>query len=254
VISALSINGNLKGYFFYVCLKLLLGKAKVVEYDEISHMQEPILPDCFYFRRAYNSLFGSATVCTTPISIIPLNVRRQPPVDESITCICGRPYNPDNEDNPMHLCPRFGCRRWYHTNCLKKNGYISDKSSGERTQEFLDIPQARIGRIPLDLLQLASVPIIKGGPEHGVVGNIKTTCEAREWVQLYAGTPWSESRPGLLMNGITLDRWLDGLDGVEVEDLIYPDDESGSESFAQKKLQKSKVPPPFVCPSCEKPI
>jgi hypothetical protein len=58
----------------------------------------------------------------------------------------------------------------------------------------------------------------------------------------------------LLMNGITLDRWLDGLDGVEVEDLIYPDDENGSESFVQRKLQKSKAPPPFVCPSCEKPI
>jgi hypothetical protein len=134
------------------------------------------------------------------------------------------------------------------------NGYISGKSSDERTQEFLDIPQARIGRIPPDLLPLACVPIIKGGPEHGVVGNIKTTCEAREWAQLYAGTPRLENRPGLCINGITLDRWLDGLDGVEVEDLIYPDDESGSENFAQKKLQKSKVLPPFVCPSCEKPI
>jgi len=57
------------------------------------------------------------------------------------------------------------------------------------------------------------------------------------------------------MNGITLDRWLDGLDGVEVEELIYPDDERGSESFfARKKLQNAEALPPFICPSCEKPV
>lgn len=57
------------------------------------------------------------------------------------------------------------------------------------------------------------------------------------------------------MNGMTLDRWLDGLDGVEVEELIYPDDESGSESFyAQKRCQPEESSLSYVCPSCEKPI
>jgi hypothetical protein len=155
----------------------------------------------------------------------------------------------------MHLCPRFGCKRWYHEHCLHENGFISTKSPDERLRDFLDIPQARLPRVPPDLLRLACVPIIRGGPTHGVVGNVKTACEGREWAQLYAGMPWAESRPGLLINGITLDRWLDGLDGVEVEELIYPDDESGSASFlARRRAQKEEAPPPYICPSCEKPV
>jgi hypothetical protein len=72
---------------------------------------------------------------------------------------------------------------------------------------------------------------------------------------LYARTPWSESRPGLLLNGITLDRWLDGLEGVEVEDLIYPDDECESENFvARKRAQAEEVQPLFICPTCKKAI
>ena len=155
----------------------------------------------------------------------------------------------------MHFCPRFGCRRWFHESCLHENGHILNKSSDERTREFLDIPQARVSRVPPDLLRLACAPIIKGGPTHGVVGNVKAVCEARQWAQLYSGTPWSESRPGLLMNGITLDRWLDGQEGIEVEELVYPDDESGSETFfARKHIQNEVASPPYICPSCRKPV
>ncbi|KAH9972550.1 hypothetical protein BGW80DRAFT_1313377 [Lactifluus volemus] len=209
-----------------------------MDYDEMSFQQEPIPAECFYTRRAYNSLFGSV----------------KPNVLENITCICGRPYNPDDSD-PMHLCPRFGCKRWYHQSCLHENGFISTKSSDDRTKDFLDIPPARVPRVPPDLLRIACTPIVRGGPTHGVVGNVKTVCEAREWAQLYAGMPWAESRSGLLMNDITLDRWLDGLEGVEVEDLIYPDDESGSANFlARRRIQSEEAPPPFICPACEKPI
>jgi hypothetical protein len=227
----------------------------VIEYDETSLMQEPISSDSFYTRRAYNSLFGSVAVCTIILLSIftPLNVRRQPSVGASITCICGRPYNPDHND-PMHLCPRFGCRRWYHASCLRDNGFMSNKAPDERAREFLSVPQARADSIPSDLLQLACRPIIRGGPNHGVVGNVKATCEAREWAQMYAGRSRSESRPGLLMNGMTLDRWLDGLDGVEVEELIYPDDESTESFLAQKRCQNEEALMPYVCPSCEKPV
>jgi len=221
VISILSIN----------------GKATVVNYDETSPLQEPIPADVFYSRRAFNSLFGSV----------------MPAVEEGITCICGCPYKPDDDMATMHFCPRFGCRRWYHAGCLNENDYISKKLP-EGTREFLDIPPARIQRVPPDLLRLASSPIIRGG-KHGVVGNVKAVCEAREWAELYARTPWSEDRPGLLMNDITLDRWIDGLDGVEVEELIYPDDESGSENLSvQKKRQNEEASPPYVCPTCGKPV
>ncbi|KAI9457520.1 hypothetical protein F5148DRAFT_1222356 [Russula earlei] len=222
VISSLSIN----------------GKATVVEFDETSSVQEPIPAECFYTRRAYNSLFGSV----------------RPTVHESITCICGRPYKPDEPD-PMHFCPRLGCKRWYHESCLQGSGYISDKSSDELIRQPLDIPQSRISRVPPDLFRLACTPVIRGGSTYGVSGNVKAVCEAREWTQLYSSTPWPENCPRLLMNGITLDRWLDGLDGVEVEELIYPDDENGSESFfAEKRFQRAEASPPFECPSCGKPV
>jgi hypothetical protein len=122
-------------------------------------------------------------------------------------------------------------------------------------RDFLDIPQARLPRVPPDLLRLASVPIIRGGPRHGVAGNVKTVCEARKWAQLYSGMPFAENRPGLLINGITLDRWLDSLEGVEVEELIYPDDECRSANFlARKRAQSEEAPPPYICPTCEKPV
>ena len=121
----------------------------------------------------------------------------------------------------MHFCPRVNCRQWYHGNCLNDNGHISEKSLDERAQELLDIPQARIHSVPPKLLRLACEPIIRGHT-HGIVGNVKAVCEAREWAQLCAATPLSENRSGLVLNGITLDRWLDSLEGNEVEEeLIY---------------------------------
>lgn len=89
---------------------------------------------------------------------------------------------------------------------------------------------------------------------HGVVGNAKVVCEARQWAQLFACTPWSESRPGLVLNGITLDRWLDGIDGIEVEKLIYPDDESNSDGFFTPERDNEAMSLLYLCASCRKPI
>lgn len=153
----------------------------------------------------------------------------------------------------MHLCSR--CERWYHENCLTENGHTSVKPANQRMHEFLDIPAACESRIPWDLLQLACVPIIRGGPTHGVAGNVKAVSEAREWAQLYAHTPWSTNHPGPQLNGITLDRWLDSLEGVEVEELIYPGDEYCSDRFfTRKNAHDEEQAPPFECPSCGKPV
>jgi hypothetical protein len=127
-------------------------------------------------------------------------------------------------------------------------------SPDERIQEFLDIPQARVHRIPPELFVLACKPIIRGGSTQDVVGNVKAVCEAREWARLYAGTPWSENCPGLVLNGITFDRWLDSLEGVEVEELIYPDDEGNGKGFFSPKGDNKAVSLPYTCVSCSKPI
>ncbi|KAI9448036.1 hypothetical protein H4582DRAFT_2068593 [Lactarius indigo] len=218
MISALSIN----------------GKADVIEYDETALDQEPIPPDSFYTRRSFDPHEG-----TVP-----------PIVVDTTTCFCQRPYNPDAPD-PMHLCPR--CERWYHESCLAENGHTSDKSADQRAQEFLDMPPTYKARIPFDLLQLARVPIIRGGPTHGIVGNVKAVSEAREWAQLYARTT-CVTNGGPQLNGITLDRWLDGLEGVEVEELIYPGDEGCNDSFFVRKNVCDEGLLPFECPLCEKSI
>lgn len=120
-------------------------------------------------------------------------------------------------------------------------------------RDFLDLDISAVCKpeIPWDLLQLAGVPIIRGGPTYGVVGNVKVVSEARKWAELYAQTSWSTNSPGPHLNGITLDRWLDSLEGVEVEDLVYPDEEDRG-SFAKKNAHDKEQPPPFECPSCGK--
>jgi hypothetical protein len=149
----------------------------------------------------------------------------------------------------MHLC--LHCERWFHESCLLENGHTSAKPANQCTQELLlDIPAAC--DIPWDLLQLASMPIIRGGPTHGVVGNVKAISQAHEWAQLYAHTPWSTNCPGPQLNGVTLDQWLDSLDGVEVKELIYPGDECHSNSFQKTHDEEPSLP--FICPSCGRPI
>ncbi|KAH9077180.1 hypothetical protein EDB83DRAFT_2348698 [Lactarius deliciosus] len=214
------------------------GKADVVEYDDTALDQAPILPNSFYTRRNFDSQ-----------GTIP------PIIVDTTMCFCQQAYNPDILD-PMHFCPR--CERWYHEICLTENGHLSDKSPDQWTQDLLEVPMAYKARIPWDLLKIARVPIIRGGPMHGVVGNIKVVSEAREWTQLYARTPWAANcpGPGPQLNGTTLDRWLDGLEGVEVEELIYPGDEGcgDGDSFFVKKNIRDEDPPPFECPSCGRPI
>ena len=154
----------------------------------------------------------------------------------------------------MHFCPRPGCGQWYHESCLMEIGNISKKSPDERIQDFLDIPQAHVHRVPPELLRLVCKPIIRGGSTHGVVGNVKDVHDAREWAELYAKTPGSENRSELKLNGITLDRWLDSLDGIEVEKLIYPDDEGDSKGFFSPQRDDEAASLFYICASCEKPI
>ena len=198
-------------------LNLLQGKPLSLHTTTYQLFRTPSPPEYFTLVEHMTSVLGSVTVCIfSSISIItPVNMRWQPDLDSSITWICENPYNPD-EQEPMHFCPRADCRKWYHGNCLKKrrnvilkkNGFISETSPDKRAQESLGTPQAHVHDIPPELLHLACEPIIRG-QAHGVVGNVKAVCKAREWAQLYAVTPL-ESRSGLVLNGITLDRLTSG--------------------------------------------
>jgi hypothetical protein len=62
--------------------------------------------------------------------------------------------------------------------------------------------------------------------------------------------PWQESSPGLVLNDMTLDQWLDNLDGIEVEKLMYPDDEGEGLFIPENEAASVR----YRCPSCEKRI
>jgi transposase-like protein len=55
--------------------------------------------------------------------------------------------------------------------------------------------------------------------------------------------------PVLQLNSSTLDQWLDSLEGVEVEELIYPCDEGCF--FVRKKIHNKGLQS-FECPCCGK--
>ena len=76
------------------------------------------------------------------------------------------------------------------------------------------------------------------------MGNIKSMSEACKWAQLFACMPRSANCPGPLLNGMTLNRWLDGLEGVKLKELIYPGDEGCSDLFVKKKKEA-------ICEACK---
>ena len=60
---------GLIAFTLFFWLNAVAGKATLVNYNEMSLEQEPIPAECFYTRRAYNSLFGSLKVCMVLTSI-----------------------------------------------------------------------------------------------------------------------------------------------------------------------------------------
>lgn len=107
----------------------------------------------------------------------------------------------------MHFCPR--CQMSYHASCLTNNDWIEDQSVRpgklprdirfERSLETASAEYAMLpslnqhlnpstaklklnvtySSLPRDLLLLARSPIARGGPEHGVAGNIFPVMRAR---------------------------------------------------------------------------
>lgn len=168
------------------------------------------------------------------------------------TCICKIPYNPD-ASSIMHFCPRPNCRASYHRKCLVQAGYV-EPSSPDRACRILacspdtdrsfslyelvpnnkptrksanaDVCAALISTLPSELVKLAQQPIIKGGRDGGIVGNVKSVVEARQAIY-----------------------------GIIRGDLLLPD--NWRELFDMSSIVQSggrKDPPPLVCPQCNSPI
>ena len=70
------------------------------------------------------------------------------------SCICRRPYNPDNssEESIMHFCPRPNCRKLYHRNCLPKSTFINTSDSVLLPYHLL-LPQIQINPLNFPLLK-----------------------------------------------------------------------------------------------------
>ncbi|KAI0266160.1 hypothetical protein BC834DRAFT_144711 [Gloeopeniophorella convolvens] len=225
-----------------ISLKSVNGKATVVPYDEKSVTQVPIPEGVFYTRRPYHPSTGAISS----------------PVEDSATCLCARPYNPDDPD-AMHFCARRSCRRWYHKTCLHAGGHVFSGSCPEHAAGLLDLPPWRRQRVPAHLLALACTPIVRGGERHGVAGNIRSVFEARARA-LLAGGAHADVRvtPCAVENSLE-GRCEELTSEAEVEALLRyrdrEDDSAGDEQLGPMTLADDLGPALLlVCPVCKKPV
>ena len=119
----------------------------------------------------------------------------QPKAKLKGSCVCGTPYHPDDGDI-MHFC--IYCKKSYHESCLDERNSTEDESESsdalprevrfERslalkyTKDWSSNSAPDYSNLPSDLLSLARSPIVRGGPEHGVAGNIFPIVQARIFV------------------------------------------------------------------------
>jgi len=166
----------------------------VVEYKEANLDQRPIDEETFYWRYTYN----------------PSTQRVLPGGKLKETCLCKQPYIPDDNDI-MHFCPT--CRKSYHETCLINDDWVEktqlqsgklpratqfERSLDFESSEYAALPALKRSRnpqnsklsrlekiysdLPYDLLKLAKSPIVRGGFEHGVSGNVFPVMRARSFV------------------------------------------------------------------------
>ncbi|EFI27536.1 hypothetical protein CC1G_15573 [Coprinopsis cinerea okayama7 len=83
--------------------------------------------------------------------------RRLKPKPGTNSCVCAKPYNPDDpsEASLMHFCPRPRCRKWYHRTCLVKQGSRETCTARSRSLRLIstspddDQPMSLSERIPM---------------------------------------------------------------------------------------------------------
>ncbi|KLO18988.1 hypothetical protein SCHPADRAFT_924828 [Schizopora paradoxa] len=155
------------------------GLADVVSFDEDSVTQQYIDGETFYWRFEYD----------------PAKERISPKTKLKASCLCKLPYNPDDDDI-MHFC--ISCQKSYHESCLDKHGSIENESRNSddlprdiRFERILGVrypkqltsfSESDYSSLPQDLLRLARSPIVRGGPEHGVAGNVFPIVQARIYI------------------------------------------------------------------------
>ncbi|KAF8878062.1 hypothetical protein BD779DRAFT_1676985 [Infundibulicybe gibba] len=190
----------LSDHYDFVSTQCFDGLTTVASFNETDLEQEFIPNDVFYCRYTFEH-----------------KIRLIEPKPGEGTCICGKPYSPDDKRTVMHFCPRPGCRRAYHQNCLVK---AKSKAPAERELALLvtspetdDVfslsdlspitPSSRKRRrmnntqsqrgptaeelleeLPEELVEMAQQPMVRSAAfgAGGVAGNIASVARARRMV------------------------------------------------------------------------
>lgn len=85
--------------------------------------------------------------------------------DKFLQILCSEP----GDDDIMHFCPRVGCRRWYHRECLVQKDYTDsvDKYRGDRGVRLLAVDPDM--EVPCAILAWFSEPIMEGDEDAVVI-------------------------------------------------------------------------------------
>ncbi|KAL5478579.1 hypothetical protein ACEPAI_2763 [Sanghuangporus weigelae] len=95
----------LSDHFDFVHTSSFAGLVRVQAYVESDPEPPAINDEMFYYRSTYE-IYARA-------------IRSLP----TATCFCGEAYNA-NETAIMHFCPRRGCCRAFHADCLRQSGFV----------------------------------------------------------------------------------------------------------------------------------
>jgi hypothetical protein len=162
----------------------------------------------------------------------------------------------------MHFCPRPRCRSAYHRECLLEAGHtepdspdrdlrllacspdtnsdppttaeppLKKRSRGRPAKHgvsFMATLSNLISTVPRELVELAQQPIMKGGKDGSIVGNVKSVIRARRMIYGVIGGTASLSSD-----------WKTLVDATAT-------------SSVRRRTRKEAIPP-LVCPKCKGPI
>ncbi|KAG6380125.1 hypothetical protein JVT61DRAFT_8212 [Boletus reticuloceps] len=182
--------------FDIISVSCFVDHVEVKQFEETSVYQDVIEDEEWYSR--YHFLYDG---------------RRISPKVTHVACpICKVPYTPGME-KVLHFCPRPGCCKFYHQQCLVKHGYLEKTREYRLLETWPDIdrtasvrdladlgsyhPRKRqrknissskesacdpLADFPVQLVAVAEQQIVRGTQGGGVVGNITSVVAARQLI------------------------------------------------------------------------
>ncbi|KAJ7662155.1 hypothetical protein DFH06DRAFT_987881, partial [Mycena polygramma] len=239
------------------------ARLSIVEFLEDDPDQLSINSDEFFCRYFFDTNGPSFCVlqCTTSDAKAPIREMEQ--VFRCNTCICGKPYNPEDPrpGRVMHWCPRPECRQAYHRTCLmdtahyaamatQKSRVCARLASSADSDDPVVLPDNdTVFQLPERLLNLAAQPMVRGGV-HGIAGNVVIVVRARRLVYAALGVLESCSQ---FLSGSEQPRIVDAEFGFDMYlDQWEAEGEFASweEAIVEEYTGRKEGIVVLICPTC----